>query len=49
MKLIASIFVALTLTGCAHEYQAYADIHKAKAQAEADAILNTPAAPGETP
>ena len=36
MKLIATTFAALALTGCATaEYQAYADIHKAKAQAEA--------------
>lgn len=36
MKLIATILAALALTGCATaEYQAYADIHKAKAQAEA--------------
>ena len=36
MKLIATILTALALTGCATaEYQAYADIHKAKAQAEA--------------
>lgn len=35
MKLIASIFAALTLTGCAHEYQAYAEAQKAQSQAQA--------------
>lgn len=36
MKLVTTLLAALALTGCATaEYQAYADIHKAKAQAEA--------------
>lgn len=36
MKILASIVTVSLLTGCATaEYQAYADIHKAKAQAEA--------------
>lgn len=36
MKLILPLVLALTLTGCATaEYQAYADVHKARAQAEA--------------
>ena len=36
MKLIATILCALALTGCAtKEYQAYADVHKAHAQAQA--------------
>jgi hypothetical protein len=36
MKLIATILCALALTGCAtKEYQAYADVHKAQAQAQA--------------
>ena len=35
MKLIAIILCALALTGCATaEYQAYADVHKAQAQAQ---------------
>ena len=35
MKLIALIFTALALTGCATaEYQAYADVHKAQAAAQ---------------
>lgn len=36
MKLIATLLCALSLTGCATaEYQAYADVHKAHAQAQA--------------
>ena len=35
MKLIATLFCALSLTGCATaEYQAYADAHKAQAAAQ---------------
>jgi hypothetical protein len=36
MKLIATLFCTLSLTGCATaEYQAYAEVHKAHAQAQA--------------
>jgi hypothetical protein len=36
MKLITTVLLALTLTGCATaEYQAYADVHRAQAQAQA--------------
>jgi hypothetical protein len=36
MKLIVTVLTALALTGCAtKEYQAYADVHKAQAQAQA--------------
>lgn len=51
MKLIASALAAIALTGCATaEYQAYADIHKAKAQAEAARYkaLSDIAAQGDT-
>jgi hypothetical protein len=34
MKRIAAILLALSLTGCAHEYAAYAEAHKAQAQAQ---------------
>jgi len=34
MKLIAIILCALSLTGCAHEYAAYAEAHKAQASAQ---------------
>lgn len=51
MKLLASILAALALTGCATaEYQAYADIHKeqAKAQAARYAALAEIAKQGDT-
>ena len=35
MKRIAAILIALALTGCAHEYTAYAEAQKAQAQAQA--------------
>jgi PBP1b-binding outer membrane lipoprotein LpoB len=35
MKLMTVIFIALSLTGCAHEYTAYAEAQKAQAQAQA--------------
>lgn len=34
MRLIATILCALALTGCAHEYAAYAEAHKAQAAAQ---------------
>ena len=34
MKLIATLICALSLTGCAHEYAAYAEAHKAQAAAQ---------------
>ena len=34
MKLIAPIIAVLALSGCAHEYAAYADAHKAQAAAQ---------------
>ena len=34
MKRIATILCAVSLTGCAHEYAAYADAHKAQAAAQ---------------
>ena len=34
MRLIALILCALSLTGCAHEYAAYAEAHKAQAAAQ---------------
>lgn len=34
MRLIATLFCALTMTGCAHEYAAYAEAHKAQAAAQ---------------
>lgn len=34
MRLIATLFCALVLTGCAHEYAAYAEAHKAQAAAQ---------------
>ena len=34
MKLIAPIIAVLTLSGCAHEYAAYAEAHKAQAAAQ---------------
>lgn len=35
MKLLATLIVALSLTGCAHEYAAYAEAQKAQSQAQA--------------
>jgi len=34
MRLIATLLCALALTGCAHEYAAYAEAHKAQAAAQ---------------
>lgn len=34
MRLIATLICALALTGCAHEYAAYAEAHKAQAAAQ---------------
>ena len=34
MRLIAALICALALTGCAHEYAAYAEAHKAQAAAQ---------------
>ena len=34
MKLIAPLFAVLVLSGCAHEYTAYAEAHKAQAAAQ---------------
>ena len=35
MRMVAATFAALALTGCAHEYQAYAEAQKAQSQAQA--------------
>jgi PBP1b-binding outer membrane lipoprotein LpoB len=35
MKLLATLIVAMSLTGCAHEYAAYAEAQKAQSQAQA--------------